>query len=115
MDEQTDVHIVYEKDEKLYASLAHFLTFCGYAFPLANIIAPLVIFLIKKDESDYVRYHSTEALNFQISMTIYTVISVILAFFIIGFFLLLAIFIVDVVCTIVAGIKANEARTIAIP
>jgi uncharacterized Tic20 family protein len=51
-------------DEKTMALLAHVLTF---VFP---ILAPLVIYLVKKDESSFVAYHAKESLNFQISLFI---------------------------------------------
>ena len=55
-------------DEKNIGMLAHLLVFSGYVVPFGNIIGPLVIYLIKKDESAYIRHHAVEALNFQISM-----------------------------------------------
>ncbi|HRQ73354.1 MAG TPA: DUF4870 domain-containing protein [Phycisphaerales bacterium] len=37
------------------------------------IVAPLVLWLIKKDESPLVDHHGREALNFQISLLIYAI------------------------------------------
>ena len=46
-------------DEKLFAALAHALTF---GLP---ILAPGLIYLLKKDESPYVAYHAIQALILQ--------------------------------------------------
>jgi len=91
-------------DEKTMALLAHILTL------VSGFIAPLVIYLIKKDESEYVRKHAIESLNFQISMTIYAIGATILMIILIGFVLLIAIGILAVVLTIVATVKASEGK-----
>lgn len=111
----TEVTIEPTKDEKLYGSLAHFLTFAGYVFPFGNIIAPLVIFLMKKDESAYIRRHGAEALNFQISIMIYMIVSAVLALVVVGIFLLFALIIMDLVCTIIAGVRANDGKSYHYP
>ncbi|MCC6726246.1 MAG: DUF4870 domain-containing protein [Saprospiraceae bacterium] len=99
-----DEHYQPTSDEKTMAILSHILTLvCGF-------LAPLIIYLIKKDESPYVRKHAIESLNFQISMTIYAMASGILMIVIIGFFLLIAIVILAVVLAIVATVKASEGN-----
>jgi uncharacterized protein len=97
-----------DQDNRTWGMLAHLSTFAGYAVPLGNIIGPLVILLIKKDQMSFVEANAKEALNFQISILIYIVISVILAFFFIGFLTLFAVIICDLIFTIVAAVKANE-------
>lgn len=99
---------IIDQDSKNMGLLSHLLTFCGYVFPFGNILGPLVIYLTKKDQSDFVRHHSAEALNFQISLTIYVIISAILVFVIIGIFFLIILAIMDIVLTIVAAIKASD-------
>ncbi len=51
-------------DEKTIAILSHLLTL------VAGFVAPLIIYLIKKDESSFVAYHAKESLNFQITVLI---------------------------------------------
>ena len=58
-------------EEKNYAMLAHLLALAGLILPFGSIIGPLVIWLIKKDESPFVDKNGKESLNFQISTTIY--------------------------------------------
>lgn len=97
------------QDEKTMAVLAHILTL------VAGFIAPLVVFLVKKDESDYVREHAAESLNFQISVFIYALISIPLCLIVVGIFLLFAIGIGALVLAIVATIKASEGKMYRYP
>lgn len=91
-------------DEKTMAILSHILTLvCGF-------LAPLIIYLIKKDESPYVRKHAVESLNFQISVVIYGIGAAILVFLIIGIFLLIALGILAVILAIIATVKASEGK-----
>jgi len=96
------------KEARTWAMLSHLGVFAGYIIPFGHIIAPLVIWLIKKDESPFVDDQGKESLNFQISMTIYFIIALLLMFVFVGFILLPALVIFDLVIVIVAGVKANE-------
>ena len=58
------------KDERTWAMLCHFSAFSGLIFPFGNFLAPLIIWLIKKEEMPFVEDQGKEVLNFQISMTI---------------------------------------------
>ena len=94
-------------DERMWGMLCHLSTFAGYLIPFGNILGPLVIWLIKKDEYAFVEDQGKEALNFQISIMIYSLVSGILVLAIIGLPLLIAVIIFDVVMTVIAAIKAN--------
>jgi hypothetical protein len=58
-------------EERNWAMTCHLASFAGYVLPLGNIIGPLVAWLMKRDEFPLVDDQGKEALNFQISMTIY--------------------------------------------
>lgn len=94
------------QDEKTVAMLAHLLTF------VSSILAPLIIYLVKKDESQFVATHAKESLNFQITMVI---ISIGLAITIIGLFLIWAVWVFALVCVIIATIRANEGKIYRYP
>lgn len=93
-------------EERSMALLAHVLGLIVW------FIAPLVIYLVKKDESRYVAEHAKEALNFQITMTI---IAIVMFISIIGIFLLWILGIVCTVLIIVATIKASEGKMYRYP
>ena len=92
-------------------TLCHLSTFCAFlGIPFGNILAPLVIWSIKKKESAFVDYNGKEALNFQISMTIYGLVAVVLCFVFIGVLLLPVILIAGIVLTILAAIRSNNGE-----
>ena len=96
------------KDERLWATFCHLGGLGMYVFPFGNVIIPLVIWLVKKDEYPLVNDQGKEALNFQLSIMIYTIVSLVLLLAVVGIALLLAVLIFDVVMIVIASIKANE-------
>ncbi len=78
--------------------------------PLGNIWGPLIIWLIKREEFPDVDAHGKASLNFQISITIYIIISVILTIVLIGFVMLIAAMIMWVVVVIIASVRANAGQ-----
>jgi uncharacterized Tic20 family protein len=97
-----------DPESRTWGMIAHLSTFSGYIVPLGNIVGPLVVWLMKKDQMEFVDDQAKEALNFQISILIYVVVSIVLIFVIIGIPLLIAVLIFDLVVTIMAAVKANE-------
>ncbi|WP_028609534.1 DUF4870 domain-containing protein [Paenibacillus harenae] len=103
------------KEEKTYGMLCHLLAFSGFIIPFGNILGPLVIWLLKKDQSHYVDMHGKESLNFQISIAIYGIISALLMFVLIGFVTSIALFIFWIAYTIIASIRASEGSSYRYP
>ena len=99
-----------EDEERKWAMFAHIGTFSSMFIPLGNFIAPIVIWQLKKDESEFVVDQAKEALNFQITVLIYALLSFLLVFIFIGFFLLFGLVIFSLVVVIVAGVKANDGE-----
>jgi uncharacterized Tic20 family protein len=104
-----------EKEERQWAMFAHIGTFSSMFVPLGNIIAPIVIWQMKKHESDFVVEQAKESLNFQITLMIYSLISLLLCIIIIGFFLIFALVIFGLIMIIIGGIKANEGEDFRYP
>ncbi len=76
---------------------------------------PLVIYLIKKDESPVIRDHSKEALNFQLNVLICCVPCFALACVGIGIFLLMGLMVANMVFGIIAAIKASDGELYSYP
>jgi uncharacterized Tic20 family protein len=93
-------------DEKTLALLSHVLTF---VFP---ILAPLIIYLVKKDESTFVAYHAKESLNFQITLFI---VCFVLVITVIGILLVWAVGLIALALVIVATIRASEGKLYKYP
>ncbi|MFC1635311.1 DUF4870 domain-containing protein [Planctomycetota bacterium] len=97
------------KDDTNMAMLCHILAiFTGF-------LGPLIIWLIKKDESPFVDRHGREALNFQLTVLIAWVASGLLAFVCIGFILMPVIGIVDLVFCILAAVKSSRGEEYRYP
>lgn len=89
--------------------LAH-LSIFAFAF-----IAPLVIYLVKKDESPFTRHHAAEALNFHITLAIAVIVSFILIFVLVGIFLLIGLVIAGPVLGIIAALAAGRREAYRYP
>ena len=98
-----------KNDERLLAAGIYLISF------FTAFIGPLIIWLIKKDESSYIDYHGREYMNFFISYTVYTIVSGILVVLLVGFFMLWILGIMAVVFTIIGAIKAYEGNEYRMP
>ncbi len=98
------------RKEQVWAMLCHLGTLSGFFIPFGNVLAPLIIWVVLKDESPLVADQGKEALNFQISVFIYALAASLLILIVIGIPLLIAVVIFDVVVTIIASVKAGEGH-----
>lgn len=97
------------KDDCTMAMLAHLLgIFLGF-------VGPLIIWLIKKDQSAFVDDQGKEALNFQLTVLIAYVVAGASICLLIGFVLLPAVLIYDLVFCIIAALKANGGELYRYP
>ncbi len=62
------------KHERNLAALIHASTFSKFFFPFGNFILPLVLWTANKKEYEFVDYNGKQALNFQISLLLYSII-----------------------------------------
>jgi uncharacterized Tic20 family protein len=93
-------------NDKLWIVISHLSPFVGL-----GVIAPLVVWLVKKDESELIAYHAKEALNFHISVFLGVVACWILMFVLIGMFLLPLLVLAALILSVIAAIKsANGER-----
>jgi uncharacterized protein len=108
MNEPNPVTDVPTQDERTWGMLAHLTAFSGFLIPLGNIIAPLVVWLVKRDQSQFIADQGKESLNFNISVLLAGCVCGALVFVLIGILLGVALFFYWLAMTIVAGIKASE-------
>lgn len=86
------------------ALLGLFLHFPGHIF------GPLIVWLIKRGDSPEIDAHGKESLNFQISMLIYNAVAAILCIVLIGFPILIALWMLNPVFVIIASVRASEGK-----
>jgi uncharacterized Tic20 family protein len=91
-----------DQDSKTMGMLAHLLgIFIGF-------IGPLIIWLIKKDQSPFVDDQGKEALNFQIVILLGLVIGGATSCIFIGIVIVPAVIIFGIVFSIIAALKAKD-------
>ena len=83
--------------------------------PFGNVLAPLIIYLTKKDQLPFVADQARESLNFQISISIYFLFAGALAFVLIGFALMPIIGLFMVIMVIIASLAANRGERYRYP
>jgi uncharacterized Tic20 family protein len=97
------------KDARTWGMLCHLTALSGFVgVGFGFVLGPLVCWLVKKNDYEFVDDQGKEALNFQITMFIALVVSGVLCIVFIGFVLAPAVVITDVIFTIIGAVKAND-------
>ena len=105
-----------DKDARMWAMFCHLGGLGWFIFPaLGGIIAPLVLWLVKRDDHPFIDASGKEALNFQLTVLIAYVICVPLVFVFIGVLLLPAVTVCNIVFVVLASIKTNEGHLYRYP
>ncbi len=102
-------------EERQMAMFTHLAALFGLVFPFGNIIGPLVLWLIKKDSMPFVDDQGKEALNFNITVAIAWVVSMILLLIVIGYVMLVVLGVLWFVFVIMAAIKSSEGEPYRYP
>lgn len=77
---ETTTPLIMEKtSEKNTATFTHLSTLSQYIIPFGNYILPLVIWTNYKDKSEFADHHGKQALNFQLSILLYSLILALIA------------------------------------
>ncbi len=99
-----------DKESREWAMWLHLSVLAGMAVPGAGLVAPILIWQMKKDELPGIDEHGKMVMNFMISEFIYISVSVVLVFLLIGIPLLMALGVIGVVFPIVGGLKAQKGE-----
>jgi len=103
--------------ERNWAVFCHLGGFGVYLLPFAfgHILVPLVIWLMKRNDSPFIDENGREALNFQISVTLYGIVAGVLAFVLVGFVLLAALAAFQFVFMVIASVRASQGEVYRYP
>jgi uncharacterized Tic20 family protein len=93
-----------------WCMMLHLALLAGHVVPFGGIIAPIVIWQAKKEDIPDMDEHGRNAVNWVISFVIYVATSAVLCFALIGFVLLPAVLLMNLVFPIVAALKAKDGR-----
>ena len=77
---------------------------------LFSFIPSLIVWLLKKDDSEYIAAQAREALNFQITLLLAQFVAYVLIFILVGFLLLGLIWIFNIVFCIIAAISSSKGE-----
>jgi hypothetical protein len=106
-----------EKKARNWAVAAHLSALVGFVgVPFGHLFGPLAVWLLKRDEYPFVDDQGREALNFQISILLYSLASGLLILcFCLGLPLLLVIQLFNLLSMVVAAVKAGEGKPFRYP
>ena len=104
-----------KRTETTLAMWCHLGTFGGILVPFANFLVPLIIWLMKKNEYPLVDDQGKESINFQVSLAVYSLISFLLVFVIVGIILLVVVMLFAVIQVIKASISASGGNKYRYP
>ena len=102
------------RDERFWATVIHLSAFLSLLIGL-NFLAPLVLWLLKRDDSPFLDQQGKEAVNFNLTISIISVFALILTLILIGWFLLWVLSILWLVLILVAAVKANQGKAYRYP
>jgi uncharacterized protein len=97
-------------EDRTWGLLAHLSGLIAGFLGGLSFLGPLVVWLIKKDQSPFVADQAKEALNFQIAVTIAIWIAAASLWVCVGFVLLPLVAIAALVYTIIAAMEANKGN-----
>jgi len=103
------------ESERNWAMLCHLSAFAGFFFPFGGIIGPLICWLSRKDESQWVDQNGKASLNFQMSILLYFVLAIPLCFILIGIPIIIMVGTLKVICIVIASVKAAKGEEFKYP
>ncbi len=98
-----------------WAAATHIAAVAGYLIPFGNIIGPLLVWQLKKEDGQFIDDQGKESVNFQITVSIAMLISAALTLILIGFLLIFVVGLGALILVVIAAIKANEGEAYRYP
>jgi len=96
---------------RTWCVLCHAAALSGiFLHAFGHLLGPLIVWLAKRADSPEIDAHGKESLNFQLSILVYTIACIPLCFILIGFVLLLGLWILNTVFVIIASLRASEGQ-----
>jgi len=99
-----------DDETRRWAFLLHLSVLAGFAVPVAGLVVPIVIWQLKKPDLPGIEAHGINAMNWIMSLMLYSAVGIVLIFAIIGIPILMALGTVAIVFPIIAAIKANNGE-----
>jgi uncharacterized Tic20 family protein len=97
-------------DPNKWGVIIHLSQICGYVVPIAGLIVPIVLWQIKKNDSELIDRHGRIVVNWVITEAILAIVFVLLCLTLIGIPLLMALAVAGIVFPIMGAVKANNGE-----
>lgn len=97
-------------DERTYATLMHLMLVIATFTAVPLVLGPLILWLIKKDESPFLNDHGKETLNFNISILLYMIAAAVSFLCGIGIVLMPVVWVFGLVCSVLGAMSANRGE-----
>lgn len=106
-----------EKRVRTWAAVAHLSALVGFVgIPFGHVLGPFLVWLLRKDDHPFLEEQAREALNFQISILIYSLAgTLMICCFCLGIPLLVLLQAFNFLSIVVAAVKAGEGRSFRYP
>ena len=104
-----------DPQQRQWAMFAHLAALLGFVIPFGNLIGPLVVWQMKKNEMPFVDDQGKESLNFQITVAIAVLACFVLMLVLVGALLLPLVALAALALCIIAAIKANNGEAYRYP
>lgn len=104
------IRIIENKEERTWGMLCHISALAGFVIPFGNIIGPLIIYSMKKEEYPFVADQGRESLNFQISVMVYLLMAFLLLLLVFGILFIIVIPVLSFILTVIASVRANDGE-----
>ncbi|MFC7020853.1 MULTISPECIES: DUF4870 domain-containing protein [Haloarcula] len=112
--ETSETHVVTD-DEQTWAVILHASAFTGLVVPFGNVLGPLLVWLIKKDESAFIDESGKAALNFQLTWTMLMLVALLTLLVGIGFLLVPVVAVAWIVIVVLATVRASDREVYDYP
>lgn len=101
-------------EERTWAAIAHASAFCSL-IGIPGFVGPLVVWLIKKDQSPFVADQAKEAMNFHITMFIAFVVTIPFMFCGVGFLMAVVVVLLELICAVIGAVSASNGQMYRYP
>jgi uncharacterized Tic20 family protein len=101
-------------EERTWGAAAHWSALVAMVVALA-FLGPLLVLLLKGNDSPWIRRQAVESLNFQLSILVYAVVSGALVIVLVGLLLLPIVGLMWLVLTILGSVRAADGRDYRYP
>ncbi len=107
---QLEVTVKRPLDVNRWSMFVHLSQLCGIMWPMAGWVVPIILWQIKKDESEIIDKHGKIVANWLLTTLIAGIVCILLVFILIGIPLLIALVVLNIVFPIIGAAKANDGK-----